>query len=1000
MKHPDDDTPRIHVAPSVVLGVQTVNLRPPQPDGGRNGTILIQEDHPREPESAPVRNTQIDSDDLYSQYAIQGKVGVGGMGVVYLARDRRLNRHVAIKRLNQQSQRSESLKRRFLQEAKAVAALSHNNIVHIYSLGEDEEGPYIVMEYIEGPPAEGERADGAPPPPLSLEQRVRRDGRMTCDEAIDLIIKIARAVSYAHSCGIIHRDLKPANILLDKSDEPKIVDFGLARLATTEESQLTVPGEKLLSLGYGAPEQESDASISDERADVYGLGALLFFAITGQNPRYYREQLIPESLRETMARALATDRENRWPTVKVLVDALLDVRAPTTVELPTVKTTWRCKWCDTVNPLSIRYCAECGWDGGEGCAECGAPTHVGIPFCGNCGADAREYETAKNLRQRLKRSFDSRQFEQVLANEGRALAFEPVGPGGRDLVKELQSLRESAERSLARRAQLRELIPLELRAQNFERARSFITEYHELYEGDDEFADELKALPQRTLNRDLERAQRAVRKQEWEYAERICREIAASAPAGDTRCEALLAKLRRHRSLLWARRVALILGALGILYILVPAPLYRYRPFTPETMVCTVMRPAMAAYSLPVVKGPLGLYAGVWGITNDFERLLAEAVVVEVQPPVPTELSGIEELDQLRTEHDSALAAIEVDYKQQMSAWPVEYRRALEAAMERRQKAGDYEGWEAVEVELQAFSSESRVSEDHEEDPSELAALKGEYRDMQRKLESERARKLVSMSKKHLHHLGGLLSAYTKTGDMKTASLINDQIKLIRNSERLLAAENLLTRNDASTDMDDTATPATLPSAFEGQIGEIEPIQLEYGQALAAIESSYIEQLDTWPGKVISALEQLMAERMQEGDYVGWEAASFELERFEAERVIVVGDTTDIGPVLLALLQRQQTLLTEYEHTRARNIVAESEKAIGRLEQVQTAFTRAGEMERATAVNAEIRRLHHSPEVAAAYALLEAEAADEREELNPDRPTEEDSSVPSPSPAP
>jgi len=224
-----------------------------------------------------------DSAALDSQYAILDKIGDGGMGVVYLARDRRLGRFVAIKRLHTSGDMSNAaMKERFFHEARAVASLNHIHIVHIYSLGEDREGPFIVMEYVAGPkPATRE---DAPAPAYTLADRIHREGPLALDMALELVIKLCRAIEYAHACSINHRDLKPTNVLLDESSEPKIVDFGLARIRQPEVKPLTLPGERMLSLGYGAPEQEADASLADERADVYGLGALLYFCLTGKNP--------------------------------------------------------------------------------------------------------------------------------------------------------------------------------------------------------------------------------------------------------------------------------------------------------------------------------------------------------------------------------------------------------------------------------------------------------------------------------------------------------------------------------------------------------------------------------------------------------------------------------------------------------------------------------------------------------------------------------------------
>ncbi len=144
-----------------------------------------------------------------------------------------------------------------------------------------------------------------------------------------------------------------------------------------------------------------NASAVDERADVYGLGGLLYFSITGKNPRYFRESDVPEVLRAPLVKALETDRNRRWGSALEFAQALERIQAPSTTELPSVRTTWRCKWCDTVNPLSLQFCGMCGWDGGEECAECGAAMRFGVRYCGECGADAREYEMARLLHQRL-----------------------------------------------------------------------------------------------------------------------------------------------------------------------------------------------------------------------------------------------------------------------------------------------------------------------------------------------------------------------------------------------------------------------------------------------------------------------------------------------------------------------------------------------------------------------------------------------------------------------
>jgi len=196
--------------------------------------------------SLAPETTAVSRPSLVSQYAVMEKIGDGGMGVVYLARDNLLGRYVAIKRLNSTAAANAMMRRRFLNEAKAVALLNHIHIVHVYALGEDADGPYIVMEYVPGPP---ELSPGrTPPASLNLGDRVQRLGPLSLPDTVDLGLKLCRAVEYAHSCGIIHRDIKPTNVLLDESGEPKLVDFGLARHVSSVFSHLTQPGEKMLSL--------------------------------------------------------------------------------------------------------------------------------------------------------------------------------------------------------------------------------------------------------------------------------------------------------------------------------------------------------------------------------------------------------------------------------------------------------------------------------------------------------------------------------------------------------------------------------------------------------------------------------------------------------------------------------------------------------------------------------------------------------------------------------
>jgi Protein kinase domain len=200
-----------------------------------------------------------------SGHKILGEIGRGGMGRVLLAFDEALDRKVAIKVLGERFRNNPALRDRFMQEARAMAQLSHPNIVRIYNLGPPEEPPHFVMEYIEGAPLlEAAQA-------LSLEQKA------------ELMLKVTKAVEFLHQRRMVHRDLKPANILVGPDLEPKLLDFGLARRADGGK-RLTLPGELLGTPDYFSPEQARADQPLDARSDIFSLGILLYELLTGLLP--------------------------------------------------------------------------------------------------------------------------------------------------------------------------------------------------------------------------------------------------------------------------------------------------------------------------------------------------------------------------------------------------------------------------------------------------------------------------------------------------------------------------------------------------------------------------------------------------------------------------------------------------------------------------------------------------------------------------------------------
>ncbi len=909
--------------------------------------------------------------DLYDLYAIQSKIGDGGMGVVYLARDRRLDRFVAIKRLNHAAQNNAALRRRFLHEARAAAALSHIHIVHIYVLGEDSEGPYIVMEYVAGPgAATGSREalnDGQPAAPLSLDRQVSNEGQYTVNEAIELLVKISKAIAYAHANGVIHRDLKPANILIDRTGEPKVVDFGLARLMSEGESKLTGPGEKLLSLGYGAPEQEHDASVADHRADIYGLGALLYFAITGQNPRYFREQDIPLALREVLVKALATDREQRWDSVGDFLEALRAVQTRTRVEQPTTKTTWRCKWCDTVNPLTIRFCSECGWDGSETCPECGAERFVGEQYCGACGTDARIYETIALLARRMRGAAEAAEFERVIAFAGRAQGFEPVGPTGRALLKSIQQERDQAQSRLARRDQLKGLIPLEMRAENYERATAFIAEFRKLSGNPQLFSDLEQEMPALQVKRDLKHARRACQDGEWRYAIQLCDRLLEGVAPDNPDCLALRRTILRRRSL--RRCSAMVASSVGVvaLYLLL-LPLLAHLAGRPLPRPWRVLwSPAGRLFASPRLGQPLRAYARLWQIDDVAPLFAAPLPAVAVEPTAPAATGEPSELVALAQGYSEQLHEVDEERQRYDESWPEQYLLELETLMERRRVAGDYEAWSAINAELSDFREERHIGRPDPEEPGELAALKRKYRSQSEGMRIEHARRIVAATRKYLSDLTTLQSGYTKDARMVEAARINGEIKRVREMQAYLEAKEIVAEYAARGEDEKPVTPPP-----EEHVAELAPLRQGYEERLSTVEAEFTRQQEEWPEEYLTGLGRLLQQFQNAGDFAGWSAVKDEIDRFEIDRLLLPGHIVLTPPLLLEAQQQQLQRLSDSRARRARAIINLSEGQLKELDALQRRFTKAGDMEAAGAVNTEMRRLRNAPELVAAQNELNA----------------------------
>ncbi|MCH9023166.1 MAG: serine/threonine protein kinase, partial [Planctomycetes bacterium] len=217
----------------------------------------------------PPEPEQIAGD--FPQLEIIELLGRGGMGIVYKARQKQLDRIVALKILPPDIGKDPAFAERFTREAKALAKLNHPQIVTIHDIGKTQSGLYyFVMEYVDG---------------TDLRQ-VLQTGNLTTQEALAIVPQICQALQYAHDEGIVHRDIKPENILLDKKGRVKIADFGLARLLDKPAAvyTLTAVGQKMGTPHYMAPEQIAGSPNIDHRADIYSLGVVFYEMLTGQLP--------------------------------------------------------------------------------------------------------------------------------------------------------------------------------------------------------------------------------------------------------------------------------------------------------------------------------------------------------------------------------------------------------------------------------------------------------------------------------------------------------------------------------------------------------------------------------------------------------------------------------------------------------------------------------------------------------------------------------------------
>src|SRR5205823_4049345 len=269
----------------------------------------------------------------FGRYEIRSKIGEGGMGEVYRARDEKLNRDVAIKVLPASLSQDGDRLLRFEQEAQAAGALNHPNILAVYDVGMHDGAPYIVSELLEGEELREQLNDG------SLPQR----------KALDYAQQIAQGLAAAHERGITHRDLKPENLFVTTDGRVKILDFGLAKLRPQRNEsvsseidtrkQITDPGTVMGTVGYMSPEQVRGHE-ADHRSDIFSFGSILYEMLSGQ--RAFRRETMAETmtaiLKEEPLELSETNAKISLPLAKIV--RLSETNAK--ISLPLAKIVRRC----------------------------------------------------------------------------------------------------------------------------------------------------------------------------------------------------------------------------------------------------------------------------------------------------------------------------------------------------------------------------------------------------------------------------------------------------------------------------------------------------------------------------------------------------------------------------------------------------------------------------------------------------------------------------------
>ena len=393
-------------------------------------------------------------------YVIEALLGSGGMAVVFRGRQLSLNRTVAIKILPKDLAKSKLFIQRFAREATVLANLNHPNIVSVIDRGFEGETYFIVMEYVEGE---------------TLRDRLGREGKLAPEQVLQIAEQVLAGLEYAHQQGVVHRDIKPGNIMLNRREQVKIADFGLAHLAKSQAG-LDVTGDHhtMGTLKYMAPEQLTSAKSVGERADLYSFGVCLYELLTGKLPLglFKTPTEVDSALDvrwdEIILRSLRMDPDERFANAGEMARALRELATTPRVtqaqrekeEEPTSKvqgvlSLTTCASCGHESAPTAHQCEQCGAsleDIFDECPSCKIKNRLELEQCPGCGTDLRQHrrqrrKDAQAIQTKARQLVADHDFDAALLELKKLEEFR---------TREYASMRTSADLWIERVSQRRE----------------------------------------------------------------------------------------------------------------------------------------------------------------------------------------------------------------------------------------------------------------------------------------------------------------------------------------------------------------------------------------------------------------------------------------------------------------------------------------------------------------------------------------------------------------